>query len=116
MTIQIIAIVNQKGGVGKTTTGGNLGVALAKQGKIVLLVDADLQGSLAISLEQSRQDKLPFTVSTHSQRKPVQPGVSILHHLDGVDMVSASIVFPAFQVSLVTTRDTWKLFGWMTFI
>ena len=115
MAIQIIAIVNQKGGVDKTTTDGNPGVALAKQGKEVLLVDTDLQGSLVISLEQSRQDKLPFTVSSNSQRKPVQPEVSILHHLDGVGMVSASIEFPAFQVSLVAT-GAWKLFGWIIFI
>ena len=61
MSTQIIAIVNQKRGVGKTTTCVNLCIALAKQVKKVLLVEADLQGSLAISLEQSRPDKLPFT-------------------------------------------------------
>ena len=50
MNAQIIAITNQKGGVGKTTTTVNLGVGLARQGRRGLLVDGDPQGSLTISL------------------------------------------------------------------
>lgn len=112
MKAEIIVIVNQKGGVGKTTTCVNLGIGLAKAGKRVLLVDADPQGSLSISLGYSQPDKLPFTLSDAMakvmQDVPLEVGEGILKHEEGVDLIPANITLSGMEVSLVNamSRET----------
>ena len=87
----IIAVTNQKGGVGKSTTCENLGIGLAMEGKKVLLMDTDPQGSLTISMGWQQPDELPTTLSTLMQKamndQPIQPGEGILHHAEGVDLI-----------------------------
>ena len=106
---KIIALANQKGGVGKTTTAVNLGIGLARQGKKVLLVDADAQGNLTDSLGWNEPDKLPITLATIMTKiimdEPIEPGEGILHHAESVDLMPANIELSAMEVSLVNTMS-----------
>lgn len=105
----VLAVVNQKGGTGKTTTCENLGVGLAQEGKKVLLVDVDPQGSLTISLGFPRPDDLDSTLSELMakvmQETPLSPGEGILHHEEGVDLIPANISLSGIEVSLVNAMS-----------
>ena len=108
----IIAVVNQKGGTGKTTTTENLGVGLALEGKKVLLVDTDPQASLTVSLGNPCPDDLSPTLSDLMGKimmeNPIAPGEGILHHPEGVDLVPANIELSGMEVALVNamSRET----------
>ena len=108
----VIAVVNQKGGTGKTTTCENLGIGLANEGKKVLLVDTDPQGSLTIALGNPKPDDLPVTLTDLMakimQDQPLLPKEGILSHEEGVDLVPANITLSGLEVSLVNamSRET----------
>ena len=109
----VLAVSNQKGGTGKTTTCENLGVGLAREGKKVLLVDTDPQASLTVALGYPRPDELSFTLSDAMEKvmleQPIAPGEGLLHHPEGVDLMPANIMLSGLEVSLVNAMNREKI-------
>lgn len=109
---KVIAIVNQKGGTAKTTTTENLGIGLAREGKRVLLIDMDPQGSLTITLGYPRPDEM-FPTLSDVLEKVIQenlenPQEGIIHQREGVDLMPGNIELSGLEVSLVNimSRET----------
>ena len=101
----VYAIVNQKGGTGKTQSAENIGIGLAEEGKKVLLVDLDPQASLTISLGYPMADDISVTITDIManvlQEIPIEPDDGIIHHTEGVDLLPANISLAGMEVSLV---------------
>lgn len=106
---KIIACAHEKGGVGKTTTTVNLGIGLARQGKKVLLCDADPQGDLSRHLGIANPQELTATLSTAMNHimagTKFDPHSIIQRHKEGVDFIPASAALAATEITLVGAMD-----------
>ena len=109
MKCRVISVVNQKGGVGKTTTTLNLGYALSNQGKKVLLIDLDPQSSLSIAMGLEDTDNLEYTIASimglEIEDKTLPDKEKYINHIEKLDLIACSIELSAIEVSLVNAMS-----------
>ena len=112
MEAKVYCVCNQKGGCAKTVTTVNLGIGLAREGRRVLLLDIDSQGSLTASLGCQQPDQLSLTMADALkaviEETPFGCGEGILHHSEGIDFLPANIELSGMEVTLVNamSRET----------
>ena len=108
---RVIAVANQKGGVGKTTTCINLGVALARLGKKVLLVDADPQGQVALGLGFPKKVRVTLKNMLENIIMGLEfdPKEVILKHKEGVEVIPANKLLAGLDVALINVEDREKV-------
>lgn len=119
MPCRTIAVANQKGGTGKTATTVSLGVALARLGKRVLLVDADPQGDLTKSLGWKTPDDLEVTLANHLaaaiEGEGLSPRDGILAHAEGVDLMPSNIDLAGMEIPVLMAMSREQLMNiWLS--
>jgi len=106
---RVYAVVNQKGGVGKSVSSTNLGIGLARRGHKVLIADLDSQASQTVSLGWTQPDELPCTIASQLEKlvenKPFNPREGILHHAEGVDLMPSSIELSGLEMRMVNVMS-----------
>ena len=102
---KVIAIANQKGGVGKTSTAVNLGAGLVRQGYDVLLIDLDSQANLTMALGYQNPDDMEYTISNvlykAIKEEDIDPTEGILTTAEGIDLMPANVQLSGLEISLI---------------